>query len=235
MTSLSTLELSSIAFFGRPLAEYASFLSLDPNLLRGRSVLDVAAGPSSFTAEAVRRGIDAVAVDPMYGCPAETLAMYVQLDYARIFAQLRAKPGLVRRRGGYASPEAAEAVRREAAERFLRDYESGFPHGRYVGARLPHLPFLDRQFDVVICAHFLCVYADRLDFGFHVAACRELARVSREEVRIHPLCGLDGRPYRELGRLRAALAESGIQSVVTRARGAVFRGARTTMVLRRGG
>ena len=63
----SEIELPSISFFGRSLDEYVRFFSLDIDELRGRPVLDVAGGPSSFTAEACRRGIDAVADDPLYG------------------------------------------------------------------------------------------------------------------------------------------------------------------------
>ena len=44
------IELSSVSFFGRTLAEYAQFFALDLAALRGRAVLYVAAGPSSFTA-----------------------------------------------------------------------------------------------------------------------------------------------------------------------------------------
>ena len=63
----SQIELPAISFFGRSLDEYVRFFSLNIDDLRGRPVLDVAAGPSSFTAEACRRGIDAVAVDPLFG------------------------------------------------------------------------------------------------------------------------------------------------------------------------
>src|SRR5688572_31293227 len=88
------IELPSISFFGRSLDEYVRFFSLNIDELRGRPVLDVAAGPSSFTAEACRRGIDAVAVDPLYGSAPPSLAAQVQRDYAKMFAQMRAKPRL---------------------------------------------------------------------------------------------------------------------------------------------
>src|SRR5215203_3292250 len=90
----SQIVLPAISLFGRSLDEYVRFFSLNIDELRGRPVLDVAAGPSSFTAEACRRGIDAVAVDPLYGSPVESLATHVQLDYSRMFAQMRAKPRL---------------------------------------------------------------------------------------------------------------------------------------------
>ena len=76
------------------------------------------------------------------------------------------------------------------ASGFLADYEAHFIHNRYVGGSLPRLPFFDGTFDLVLCAHLLFTYAARFDFDWHLAACRELVRVSADEVRIHPLCGL---------------------------------------------
>src|SRR6185503_3778759 len=83
-----------VYFFGRSLAEYAQCFALDVSTLRGRDVLDVAAGPSSFTAEACARKVNAVAVDPLYGCGLSALTTQVQLDYDRVFARIRARPRL---------------------------------------------------------------------------------------------------------------------------------------------
>ena len=232
VTGTSALELPSVAFFGRTLAEYTKFFSLNLPTLRGRAVLDVAAGPSSFTAEACKLGVDAVAVDPLYGCPVTTLATHVQLDYAQMFAQMRAKPQLLRFRS-FPSIDAAELDRRSAARRFLGDYEAHFAHGRYVGARLPKLPFLDGSFDLVLCAHLLFVYATRFDLGWHVAACRELVRVSAGEVRIHPVCGADGRRYPELAALREELAKTGVGSEFVPVPYEFFVGTSSMLVLRR--
>ncbi len=233
------LELPSVSFFGRSLEEYARFFSLDPLALRGRAVLDVAAGPSSFTAEACRRGVDAVAVDPLYGSAPATLATQVQLDYARMFAQMRAKPRLFKvgrgnGRAFFSSIDEAEVDRRAAAQRFLTDYEAHFAHGRYVGASLPRLPFLDGAFDLVLCAHLLFTYAQRFDFAWHLAACRELARVSTGEVRIHPVCGADGRRYPELDRLRRELLTRGITSEVVAVNYEFFAGSGSMLVLNPG-
>lgn len=227
------LEAPSVAFFGRTLAEYAQFFALDSNSLKGLSVLDVAAGPSSFTAEACRRGADAVAVDPLYGCTPTALVAQVQIDYRRMLAQMRAKPQLLRFKS-FGSIDEAEASRRSAAERFLADYEQQFVHNRYLGAALPQLPFLEGAFDLVLCAHLLFVYAQRFDFAFHLDACRELVRVSREEVRIHPVVGLGGKPYAELDRLRAALEIDGIGSAVVPVDYEFFKGSDSMLVLKQG-
>ena len=200
-----------MSFFGRSLEEYTRFFALDPAKLRGRAVLDVAAGPASFTAEAGRHGIDAVAVDPWYDRSAYALSEQVRQDYDRTFAQMRAKSSVSRPKY-FPSFEAAASDRRAAAQRFLADYEGNVRHGRYVRAALPLLPFLDGAFDLVLCAHLLFLHPQRFDFDWHVAACVELARVSGGEVRIHPVCSADSRPYAELERLRHELRGLGIES-----------------------
>jgi hypothetical protein len=239
-TARLQLELPSVSFFGRTLAEYTRFFDLDPNLLRGRDVLDVAAGPASFVAEACARRIHAVGVDPLYGASPDELAGHVQLDYAKMFAQMRAKSRLFKLKAHspgsgpvFPSLAAAEEDRRAAAERFLADYTTHFAHGRYVSGALPRLPFFDGTFDVVLCAHLLFVYAQRFDFDWHLAACRELVRVSASEVRIHPPVGLDGKPYPGLTKLRRELKAGGIASDVVAVDYEFFTGTNSTLVLKR--
>lgn len=226
------MELPPVSFFGRSLEEYTRFFALDPAKLRGRAVLDVAAGPASFTAEAGRHGIDAVAVDPWYDRSAYALSEQVRQDYDRTFAQMRAKSSVSRPKY-FPSFEAAASDRRAAAQRFLADYEGNVRHGRYVRAALPLLPFLDGAFDLVLCAHLLFIYAARFDFDWHLAACAELARVSNGEVRIHPVCGADGKPYAELGRLRRELLGLGVDSEVVPVDYEFFIGSSSMLVLRR--
>lgn len=226
------IDSPSISFFGRSLSEYVQFFALDIPALRGRDVLDVAAGPSSFAAEACARKINAVAVDPQYDAPLEQLVARVREDYRLMFAEIRARRRFHRFKS-LGSIEASELDRRGAADRFLSDYETHFIHNRYVCGALPRLPFFDGTFDVVLCAHLLFTYATRFSFDWHVAACRELVRVSADEVRIHPLCGPDGKPYPGLSRLRRELRETGIASEVTAVPYEFFAGANTMLVLRR--
>mgnify|MGYP001598063996 CR=1 FL=1 len=231
------LDLPAVSFFGRSLAEYTQFFALDVAALRSRDVLDVAAGPSSFVAEACRRGVAAVAVDPLYGDTVAALAARVQGDYDHMFAQMRAKRRLfkvgLRLPAFFPSIDAAEADRRAAAQRFLADYEAQRLYGRYVGAVLPRLPFFDGTFDLVLCAHLLFTYAQRFDFDWHLAACRELVRVSAGEVRLHPVCGVDGKPYAALARLRRELREAGIASELVRVNYEFFVGSDSMLVLKK--
>lgn len=163
------------------MSEYLQFFNLSMGDLRDRSVLDVAVGPSSFTAEACRAGIDVVAVDPLYGKSAEALAAHVKLDYGHMFDRMRATENSGRFR--FKSIDEAERNRRAAARRFVTDYESHYAQGRYFGAGLPQLPFLDRNFDVVLCAHLLYLYPANHDYSFHFEACRKL------------ICGWRGKKY----------------------------------------
>lgn len=227
-----SLELPSISFFGRTLAEYAQFFALDLAALRKRDVLDVAAGPSSFAAEACARGIDAVAIDPLYTSAPAELGARVEADYAHMFAQMRARPRLFKLKS-FPSIDAAEIDRRLAAQRFLADFEAQRFYGRYVGGALPRLPFFDGTFDLVLCAHLLFTYAARFDFDWHLAACRELVRVSAGEVRLHPVVGTDGRTYAGLPRLRRELKAAGITSELVRVNYEFFVGTDTMLVLKR--
>ncbi|MBC8009641.1 MAG: class I SAM-dependent methyltransferase, partial [Burkholderiales bacterium] len=174
---------------------------------------------------------------PQYGARPDSLALLARADHARVAAQMRTKPELFApSEEGFANVETAIAERGAAAECFLADYESGFLHGRYVGAALPRLPFADGSFDLTLCAHLLFLHSGLFDYAFHLAACRELVRVTRPggEVRLHPLCGGDGRTYGELDRLLAELAVAdGVAVKHTPVRGAFFHAADTTLVLAR--
>ena len=52
---------------------------------------------------------------------------------------------------------------------------------RYVPVTLPSLPFKDGEFDILLSAHFLFMYADRLDYQFHIKTINELLRVSKRK------------------------------------------------------
>jgi hypothetical protein len=165
----------------RSYAEYEAMFDLTE---LPESVLDCCAGGASFTAEAAARGVDAIAADPAYELePAELV------DTVR--RSLPATAGIVDEHAGsfvwhwYGTPERKDQYRIEAADRFLQDVAAA-PE-RYVAAGLPELPFEDRRFELVLCSHLLFTWADKYDQDWHLAALRELIRVSNREVRIFPL------------------------------------------------
>lgn len=178
---------------GRSLADYLRWFALEVHTLRGRDVLDVAAGLSSFTAEACARKINAVAVDPIYGESAASLAAGSLTSFVPDVAVVDSDAGA-------------------PVQRFLNDYETHFIHNRYVRASLPRLPFFDGTFDLVLCAHLFFSGARPSDFDWTLAAVVELVRVSAGEVRLYPLNEVSGKTYPGLPRLRRALKDTGIQS-----------------------
>jgi len=80
---------------------------------------------------------------------------------------------------------------------------------RYIPATLPSLPFKSAEFDILLSAHFLFMYADRLDYQFHIETLNELLRVTKEEVRIFPLVDLEGKRYEHLDKLISYLDDNG--------------------------
>ena len=75
--------------------------------------------------------------------------------------------------------------------KFLEDYKKRIGE-IYVKAQLPHLPFQDEQFSLVLCSHLLFLYEDRLNYQFHRESVQEMLRVTSDEVRIYPLVRLRG-------------------------------------------
>ena len=63
------LILDKVVLLGRTFDEYSRYFALDAAALKGRAVLDVASGVSSFCAEANGQGIHVTAFDPIYDLP----------------------------------------------------------------------------------------------------------------------------------------------------------------------
>ncbi len=229
-----SFDLPEVLFFGRSLAEYQLFTGIRASELAGLRVLDCAAGPSSFAAEAACRGIDVTAVDPLYTRTEAALRMTIHDSFSRMFAQMRANPAMLTFRT-HPSIDAAERDRRDAAERFLADYYTGRATGRYIAGALPSLPFGGDTFDVTLCAHLLFIYEKHFDFDAHLAACLELCRVTKPggQARIHPFVDPRGQTSAFLAPLREALGHHGITSELVDVDHAFFKGATRTLVLRK--
>ncbi len=183
------VELESIVPFGRSLAEYARMFALTAADWQ-RRILSIADGPASFNAEATALGASVISVDPIYQFSGAEIRQRFEAVVDDIIAQVRATPDDWVWKT-HASPEALRASRVETLERFLADYDRGKQVGRYRCGQLPQLAFADGEFDLVLCSHFLLLYAAHLDLAFHRAAVRELLRVGRE-VRVFPLLTLAG-------------------------------------------
>jgi ubiquinone/menaquinone biosynthesis C-methylase UbiE len=203
MTGTNGLQLDRVVFIGRTYFEYLRMFDLNESALRNGRVLDCAAGPSSFTAEARNKGVDVTACDTLYDMPAEKLADRGRKDIEHTYVWKH-----------YKDRQEIIGLRHKALGLFEQDYPDGFRQGRYISAELPRLPFPDRTFRLVLSSHFLFLYGDRLNIDFHVASFKEMARVSYSEVRVYPLQGLDAKPYPYMDEVLKRLRSEGIQAEI---------------------
>ncbi|OUW16225.1 MAG: hypothetical protein CBD18_07340 [Opitutales bacterium TMED158] len=147
-----------------------------------------------------------------------------------MFARVRSKPEFFVPKT-YPSIDAAETVREVALDRFFDDYRKRYPSGKYVAAELPELPFEDGSFDVALCGHLLFLYSSQFDYAFFKAAIRELLRVARNEIRIHPIVDSSGQPYGRLDDLRSELRREGFDSEIIDVPHEFFRGISRTLAI----
>ena len=190
--------------------EYLAMFDLDLGELRNRRVLDCPAGAASFTAACAKGGVDAVAVDSAYVQPHTALVDHARAETGRGNAYVRAHAEHYVWRF-FSDADEHDRSRLAAVEQFAGDLAAA-PQ-RYVAGSLPTLPFADRDFDLALSSHLLFTYDDRLDAAFHLAASRELLRVS-EEVRIFPLLGVTGRRSDFVPEVVRAIQDDGFEVVI---------------------
>lgn len=208
------MVLDEVVLLGRTLDEYRRYFALDLDSLRGRKVLDVAGGVSSFSAEAAALGIHTTAFDAIYELPPGEIRSRCERDLDLV-------TGLVRnletyRWDFYRSPENLRLFRERAYQAFLGDYGER-RRERYVPGRLPNLPFARAQFDLTLVSYLLFVYEDHFDYEFHKRSLLEIMRVTRGEARLYPVVSFEARrsPYIEQLRDDPELAHCRIEIVPT--------------------
>lgn len=202
----SGLDLGRIVFIGRTFEEYMAMFDLSIKELQGQKVLDCPAGACSFTAIGRQKGLDVTACDIAYYHPADALAVKGKKDIEHVM-------------------EGMERVKQDYVFNYFRDIDDLVRHRKqaldectagmksdpehYVPAELPVLPFEDDEFDLILSAHFLFTYGDRLDQSFHLDVIEELLRVAKKEIRLFPLVDLSGNRYKHLDDLISGLEEQG--------------------------
>jgi len=213
MKNHGILNLDRIVFIGRTFDEYMRFFDLDQSILTQGSVLDCAAGPSSFTAEANRLGFKVTACDILYRLSLDTLTEKGREDIEHVFQKVDGVPHLYVWKY-YKNRKEIIALRHKALDLFSQDFSARLAEGRYVHAEIPRLPFADRSFSLVLSSHFLFLYGDKLSVDFHMASLKEMARVSSGEVRVYPLQGLDAKPYPHMEYVLSRLRSEEIQAEI---------------------
>ncbi|MCA1718581.1 MAG: SAM-dependent methyltransferase [Actinobacteria bacterium] len=207
------MKLDDVVPWGRSYEEYVEMFDLAPQDLDGK-ILDCAAGPASFNAEATQKGYRVVSCDPIYRFTAEEIADRIDDTYETVVA------GAKDNRDRYVwekigSPEHMGEARMAAMRRFLEDFPPGLEKGRYRPDELPSLGFGDGEFDLALSSHFLFTYSERFSSDFHIAAIEEMCRVA-DEARVFPLLNYDGRPSRLLRPVVSELQARGYRAETRR-------------------
>jgi len=214
MGDTETYAIDDVAFIGRTVGEYEQMFDIDLSAWEGESVLDCPGGACAFVAEANRRDIDAVGVDMLYHVPPEELREKCERDIDTAIAGFDG----VEDQFVWEFYDDVADVRAHwtrAYEEFIADYADHYDTGRYLKAELPDLPYADDSFSLVLSAHLMFLYMDKLDHEFHRESLLELARVASDEVRVYPLERFDGKRYPRLDDLRETLADAGYETEIS--------------------
>ncbi|MCA0754669.1 class I SAM-dependent methyltransferase [Paenibacillus sp. N4] len=206
-------EQVGVAMTCRGYDEYLRMFDLNEKVLSDGEVLDVAAGGSSFTAEANARGFSAIAADPRYNLELAQWIMEAEREIETSTAKL-VKLADSFDWSYYGSIDRHRDGRKESLARFEADVMKGDAGDRYIGASLPELPFEDNRFSLVLCSHFLFLYADQFGYDFHKESVNELMRVCRPggQIRIYPLLSLSWEPYSGLAALMEHIEGTGARA-----------------------
>ncbi|RIX54056.1 methyltransferase domain-containing protein [Paenibacillus nanensis] len=203
-------EQVGVAMTCRGYEEYLSMFGLTEAELSTGPILDVAAGGSSFTAEARSRGYQAFAVDPRYGGDVQKWIAEAREEIATSTAKLDALKDRFDW-SYYGSIDRHREGREASLTKFASHVQSEDGVFCYKGGSLPKLPYQDHEFSLVLCSHFLFLYAEQFGYSFHENAVRELMRVCRPggKVRIYPLISLHWKPYEKLEGLMEMIRREG--------------------------
>lgn len=182
------MELQNVVPWGRSLIEYQQMFSLSETDLQKR-ILGCGDGPSSFNAEVTELGGHVISIDPIYQFSGEQIHSRIEHVYPQIMDQVS------KNRGDYAwnaisNPEELGRVRMNAMKTFLNDYKNHQASSRYINGSLPMLPFVDAEFNLALCSHYLFLYSGHVSQEQHILSVKELCRVAKE-VRIYPLLSIE--------------------------------------------
>lgn len=203
------LKLEKVVPWGRSSSEYCRMFGLTQTDLE-KTILDCAGGPASFNAEMTRQGYSVISCDPVYQFTVHEIEQRITETYITILEGVSLHQNQYVWQGQITSPLELGEVRMAAMKQFLDDFPEGLKQKRYLAAELPNLPFVDQQFDLALCSHFLFTYSDHFSYDFHLQALLELLRVAHE-VRVFPLLTISGESYPDLDSIIQALQQADYQ------------------------
>ena len=187
--------LSKIVPWGRTFDEYVAMFALTPEDLELK-IFGCGDGPAAFNSSLTRKGGKVVSIDPLYAFKSQEISQRIDETFDTVLKQTK-KNSAEFIWQTITSVEELGKIRRLAMAEFLKDYTRGKSAGRYLAGSLPHLPFVDHEFDIALCSHLLFLYSEQLSESFHLDSIKELCRVARE-VRIFPLLELGSKTSRHL-------------------------------------
>ncbi|MFJ4770796.1 hypothetical protein ACIP88_17025 [Streptomyces uncialis] len=210
-TSPSVSAIGDIVITARPFTDYTAQFALTTDDLLAGPVLDCAGGASDFAATVRSLGGTAVSTDPAYRQSPSHLTHRVERDLNRVRQWTATQPDRfpLDESGQWTHAQRWNTAAGHFLEDFRRDRNENTGH--YRAASLPSLPFPDDSFTLAVSGFLLFTYPGHFDLAFHLAAIRELTRVSAD-VRLHPLNDSAQTPFRALPRLLHHLAEDGTRT-----------------------
>jgi len=194
-----SLELDRVVLIGRTFEEYLRYFDLNEKELRGKKILDIAGGVSSFCAEANANGFAVKSFDPIYELSPGEIEGRCQPDLELVLAEIGKVAAY--KWDFYKTPETLRAFRERAYRSFLPDFASQ-KNERYIFGKLPHTPFGGGQFDLTLVSYFLFVYEDHFDYEFHKQSLAEILRITSSEARIYPLVNFKAERVQFIERLK---------------------------------
>ena len=200
------LDLERVVFIGRTFEEYLKMFSLSEEELQGKKILDCPAGACSFTAVGNKSGLDVTACDIAYYHSGQELKNKGLQDIEHAMEHME-KAQNNYKWNYFKDIEGLRNHRLSALQDCTKDMRESSE--RYIPVTLPSLPFKNEEFDILLSAHFLFMYADRLDYQFHIETINELLRVTKQEIRIFPLVDLEGKRYEYLDKFISYLNSNG--------------------------
>lgn len=111
------LQLDRVVLLGRTFEEDRRYFFLEPDNLIGKRVLNVAAGVSSFCAEANQLGMSVNSFDPIYSLPPEKITERSEPDLESVYRAIGSVPTY--RWSYYKDPEYMRELRKRASTIFL--------------------------------------------------------------------------------------------------------------------
>jgi len=227
-------EQVGVAVTCRGFDEYMRMFDLPEHELEAGEILDIAAGGSSFTADAGGRGFKAVAADPRYALEPALLFAEAEAEIALSTAKLEGLTDLYDM-SFYGTMANHRAGREQSLQRFIEHYGHDETRSRcYAAGSLPDLPFADQRFSLILCSHFLFLYEEQFDYTFHKMAVLEMMRICRPggAIRIYPLMSLKLETYPHLDLLLREIRSAGGDAELFRSKLPFIPGSETGLIIR---